>query len=323
MSYRFFASMYPLAAAFAVLSLAVSTAGQGTWTPPRTEDGQPDLKGTWTNPTITPFERPDAFEGKSFVTEAEAAQLEQQAALNNVDRPPVPGDVGSYNRFWFDSATEVVSTLRTSLVVDPPEGRVPLRPEAEAERLYDLEHVGDSWEHMSPWDRCITRGVPGGMFPAGYNNAYRITQIPGYVVILYEMIHEARIIPVNGGPHLPPHVRQWNGDSRGRWEGNTLVVDTTNFNGKGWIATNGAAGRIRGISQSEALHVVERFTRVDEDTILYTVTIEDPNVYTRPWTVAIPLTGDPDYQIFEYACQEGNEAVRNILAGGRAEDAQN
>ena len=322
MSYRFFASMCPLAAALAVLSLAVSTAGQGTWTPPRTADGQPDLEGIWTNPTITPLERPVELSGKEFVTEQEAAQLEEQAALNNVDRPPRPGQVGSYNRFWYDSGTEVVSTRRTSLVVDPPDGRVPVRPEAEARRAYDLEHISDSWEHMSPWDRCITRGVPGGMFPAGYNNAYRITQIPGYVVILYEMIHEARIIPMNGGPHLPSHVRQWNGDSRGRWEGNTLVVDTTNFNGKGWIATNGGAGRIRGIPQSEALHVVERFTRVDEDTILYTVTIEDPNVYTRPWTVAIPLTSDPGYQIFEYACQEGNKAVENILAGGRAEEAR-
>ena len=323
MSYRFAPSVCPLAMLCAVLSLAVSTAAQGTWTPPRTAYGQPDLEGIWTNPTITPFERPVELAGREFITDQEAAQLEEQAALNNVDRPPVSGDVGSYNRFWFDSGSEVVSTRRTSLVVDPPDGRVPLRPEAEARRRYDLEHIGDSWEYMSPWDRCITRGVPGGMFPAGYNNAYQITQIPGFVVIFYEMIHEARIIPINGAGHLPLEVRQWNGDSRGRWEGNTLVVDTTNFNGKGWIATNGAAGRIRGISQSEALHVVERFTRVDEDTILYTVTIEDPNVYTRPWTVAIPLTGDPDYQIFEYACQEGNEAVRNILAGGRAEDVQN
>ena len=322
MSHRLFALTCSLAAAFAVLSLAVSATGGQAWIAPRTADGQPDLGGTWTNPTITPFERPAELAGKEFLTEEEAALLEEQAALNNVDRPPRPGEVGSYNRFWFDSGTEVVSTGRTSLVVDPPDGRVPVRPEAEARRVYDLEHIGDSWEHMSPWDRCITRGVPGGMFPAGYNNAYRITQIPGYVVILYEMIHEARIIPVDGSPHLPSQVRLWNGDARGRWEGNTLVVDITNFNGKGWIATNGAAGRIRGIYQSEALHVVERFTRVDEDTIQYAVTIEDPNVFTRPWTVAIPLTRDPGYQIFEYSCHEGNQAVRNILAGGRAEDAQ-
>ena len=200
---------------------------------------------------------------------------------------------GTYNQFWFDRGTKVVGTRRTSLVVDPPDGRVPLRPEAEAKRDYDLEHSADSYEHMSVWDRCITRGVPGGMFPAGYNNAYQIVQIPGYVVILYEMIHEARMIPLDGRPHPPAGVGLWNGDSVGRWEGNTLVVDTTNFNGKGWIATSAAAGRVKGIPQSTALHVVERFTRVDADTIDYEVTIDDPNVYTRPWKVAIPLNRDP------------------------------
>jgi len=131
-----------------------------------------------------------------------------------------------------------------------------LKASAEAKRDYDLEHNSDSWEHMSVWDRCITRGVPAGMFPAGYNNAYQIVQIPGYFVLLYEMIHEARVIPVDGSGHLPQNIRQWNGDSRGHWEGNTLVVDTTNYNGKGWIATSAATGRIKGIPQSEALHVV-------------------------------------------------------------------
>jgi hypothetical protein len=134
------------------------------------------------------------------------------------------------------------------------------------------------------------------------------------------MIHEARIIPLDGRPHPPQSIRQWNGDSRGRWEGNTLVVDTTNYNGKGWIATSAATGRIKGIPQSEALHVVERFTRVSSDTIQYEVTIDDPDVYTKPWKVAIPLERDPNYQIFEYACHEGNHAVANILSGGRALD---
>ena len=318
MNHRLLALLSP------VVLVAVSLAGyaaQDPWTPPRNADGQPDLQGIWINPTITPFERPAEFGNKAFLTEEEIAEIESRAADNNVDRPPPPGSVGSYNRFWFDSGTDVVSTRQTSLVVDPPDGRVPLRPEAIARRADDLERIADSWEHMSPWDRCITRGVPGGMFPAGYNNAYQIVQLPGHVVILYEMIHKARIIPVDNSPHLPAEVRQWDGDSRGRWEGNTLVVDTTNFNGKGWIATNGASGRIRGIPQSEALHVVERFTRVADDTILFEVTIEDPNVYTRPWTVAIPLTQDPGYQIYEYACQEGNQSVGNILSGGRARDA--
>jgi len=156
------------------------------------------------------------------------------------------------------------------------------------------------------------------MFPAGYNNAYQIVQAPGAVVIYYEMIHEARIIPIDGRPPLPSEIKLWNGDSRGHWEGNTLVVDTTNYNNKGWISTAAATGRIKGIPQSEALHVVERFTRVDRNTISYEVTIADPNAYAKPWTVAVPLNRDAGYQIFEYACQEGNHAVENILSGGRA-----
>ena len=196
--------------------------------------------------------------GKEFLTEKEAADLEARTAQNAVDRPPAAGDTGTYNQFWFDRGTKVVGTRRTSLVFDPPDGRVPVRPDAEAKRDDDLAHNADSWEHMSVWDRCITRGVPGGMFPAGYNNAYQIVQVPGYVVILYEMIHEARTIPLDGRPHPPSSVGQWNGDSVGRWEGNTLVIDTTNFNGKGWIATSAATGRIKGIPQSTALHLVER-----------------------------------------------------------------
>jgi len=205
-------------------------------------------------------------------------------------------------------------------VVDPPDGKVPVKPAAEAKRDYDLAHISDSYEYMSIWDRCITRGVPGRMFPAGYNNAYQIVQSPGYVVIMSEMIHDARVIPVDGRGHAPAEVRSWDGDSRGHWDGNTLVVDTTNFNGKGWIATSAATGRIKGIPQSQALHVVERFTRTEPGTILYEVTIDDPNVYTKPWKVSIPLTRDAEYVVYEYACQEGNAAVENILRGGRAKD---
>jgi len=204
--------------------------------------------------------------------------------------------------------------------MEPKDGRVPLKPEAEAKRDYNAAHNADSYEFMSVWDRCITRGVPGGMFPAGYNNAYQIMQVPGYVVILYEMIHNARIIPLDSRPHLPSSVKLWDGDSRGHWEGNTLVVDTTNYNDKGWIATSAATGRIKGVPQSEALHVVERFTRADRNTIDYEVTIDDPNMYTKPWKVAIPLTRQSNYQIYEYACQEGNRAVENVLSGGRAAD---
>ena len=303
--------------------LLASTAAAKTakaWTQPRTPDGQPDLQGVWTNATITPFERPGALADKAFLTEEETAALEKQAAARRetADRAPRPGDVGSYNDFWFDSGTRVVSTRQTSLVVDPPDGRVPLKPEAEKKRDFNLTNA-DSFESMSPWDRCITRG-PGGMIPAGYNNAYQILQTPGYVVIVYEMIHEARIIPLDGRPHLNQSVRSWTGDSRGRWDGRTLVVETTNFNGKGWITTNAASGRIRGVPHSEALHLVERFTRVDADTISYEITIEDPQVYTRSWTVSIPLSRDDHYQIFEYACHEGNHAIEATMRAARAEE---
>jgi hypothetical protein len=313
---------------FLVISVSIASAQSSkppskTWTAPRTADGQPDLQGVWTNATITPFERPAQLAGKAFLTEQEAAELEKQSAQSKVDRPPAAGDVGSYNQVWFDSGTKVVGTRRTSLVVDPPDGKVPVKPTAEAKRDYDLAHVSDSYEHMSIWDRCITRGVPGRMFPAGYNNAYQIVQSSGYVVIMSEMIHDARVIPVDGNagrPHAPPEVRSWDGDSRGHWDGNTLVVDTVNFNGKGWIATSAATGRIKGIPESEALHVVERFTRTDPGTIQYEVTVDDPNVYTKPWKVSIPLSRDAEYVVYEYACHEGNQAVENILRGGRAKD---
>ena len=305
-----------------LLTLAVLPAlsAASGWVTAKTPDGQPDLHGTWTNATITPFERPPELAAKPVLTPQEAAALEKRAAENRVDRPPKPGDVGSYNQVWFDSGTKVVSTRQTSLVVDPPDGRVPVTPAAEAKRDYNTAHNSDSYEYMSVWDRCITRGMPAGMFPAGYNNAYQILQTPGYVVILYEMIHETRIIPLDGRPHVSADIRLWNGDSRGHWEGHTLVVDTTNYNNKGSIGTSAATLRIKGIPQSEALHVVERFTRVSADTIDYEVTIDDPPNYSRPWKAAFPLTRDDKYRIYEYACQEGNHAVENVLTGARALD---
>jgi hypothetical protein len=309
-----------VAVAFAGTSLAAqSIASRKGWTPPKTPDGQPDLQAIWTNATITPFERPADLRDKAFLTAAEAEAIERQATTRRDDEaPPRAGDVGNYNQFWFDSGEHVVSTRRTSLVIDPPDGRVPLRPEAEAARDNNSAHERDSYEFMSVWDRCITRGAPAGMFPAGYNNAYQIVQSKGFVVIHYEMIHEARIIPIDGRPHLPETVRLWNGDPRGRWEGNTLVVDTTNYNNKGWIATSAAGGRIKGVPQTESLHVVERFTPVDANTIDYEATIDDPKMFTRPWTVSVPLHRDPTYRIYEYACHEGNYAVGNILRGARA-----
>jgi hypothetical protein len=301
------------AAALTACSKASSPAPRG---------GEPDLTGVWTNPTITPFERPAEFADRPFLTEQEAAAYEARVVGGRSDAPPAPGNVGTYNQAWFDQGDRVVATRRTSLVVDPPDGRVPVRPEAEAKRDFDAAHVGDSYEYMSLWDRCITRGVPAGMFPAGYNNAYRIMQVPGYVVIAYEMIHDTRVIPLDGRPHVGQNIRLWNGDSRGRWEGDTLVVDTTNFNGKGWISTSAAGGRIKGIAQTADAHIVERFTRQGADSMLYQVTVEDPEVYAAPWTLEIPLQRDDDYEIYEYACHEGNQAVANILRAGRVQDAR-
>jgi hypothetical protein len=215
-----------------------------------------------------------------------------------------------------------MKAARRSMVVDPPNGRVPVMKWAEDKRAYDLDHVQDHEVHQTSWERCITRGMPAGMFPAGYNNAYEFIQTPGYVVIRYEMIHNARIIPIDGRPRLGEKIRQWDGEPRGHWEGTTLVVESTNYNDKGMIATSAATQRIRGIPQSEALHVIERFTPVDADTIVYRATIEDKNVYTGAWTVEIPLTRDSKYRMFEYACQEGNYATPNILAGGRAAERE-
>jgi hypothetical protein len=292
----------------------------------RTPDGQPDLQGIWTNATLTPFERNPRQADKPFISEEEANQLERQAAQRAAaaDTPgrtatTAGGAVGSYNNFWMDSGSTVLKTRQSSLVVDPPDGRVPITPEAE--RLRDVEIAGsdDHPEHANVGDICVTRGVPAGFFPAGYNNAYQIVQTPGYVVIVSEMIHEARIIPLNR-PHRAAPLQSINGESVGRWEGQTLVVDTTNYNDRGMIATSNATGRMRGVRQSAGMHLVERFTRVTADTINYEATITDPNVYSRPWKVSMPFSRDDGYQIFEYACHEGNHAIANILKGARAQD---
>ena len=297
---------------------AQDTAG-GAWTPARTADGQPDIQGIWTNYDGTPFETPDD------------ADLERLAPLaywfpgtNDPDRLRAaaarPREDSQRIGFADGPSAALRNESRRSMVVDPPSGRVPVRPEAEATRDYNLVNLTDSWLNHTPWERCITRGVPGGIFPGGYGAGYQILQAPGYVVLFYEMIHEARVIPLGDRPHLPGTIRQWNGDPRGRWEGNTLVVETTNYNDQGTIGTNIATRAIRGIPQSEALHLVERFTPSGPDTIDYEVTIDDPGSFTRTWTVAMPLNRDPTYQIFEYACHEGNYGLVNSLKAGRAED---
>ena len=287
------------------------------WTPPRTPDGQPDLQGLWSNAAPTPFERPKELGGKQFLTPREAADYEQRI-LKEADRDrrggtPEADVAGAYNNFWFERGTKVVPTLRTSLVVDPADGRVPpLTAEAQkaaAARAEILRRPPEGPEDLGLPDRCIlwpTAGPP--MVPSGYNNNYQIFQNRGYVAILIEMIHDVRIIPLDGRPHVPSNIRQWLGDSRGRWEGNTLVVDTTNFTGK---------THFRGADEN--LHLVERFTRVDPDAILYRFTLEDPTAFATPWTAEAPLRKAPG-PIYEYACHEGNYSLANVLTGARAQE---
>jgi len=271
------------------------------WTAGRTPDGQPDLQGIWLNFDSTPFETPVAVQTESAGSSAAAG-------------------IGPASEFA--DHTHKVSQRRQAMVVDPPDGRVPVMKWAEDDRDFHLEHIPDAPEHETPWVRCITRGYPAGMFPAGYNNAYQIIQVPGYVVMVFEMIHETRIIPIDGRARLGTAIKQWNGEPRGRWEGETLVVESTNYNSKGSIATSAATGRIRGIPQTDAMTIVERFTRTDANTIDYSVTITDPKVYSKPWTVKLPLNRDDSYSMFEYSCHEGNYAMPNALSFGRKRDAE-
>lgn len=295
------------------------------WVSARTPDGQPDLQGFWNNTTITPFERRAGR--PEFLTEEQAAAaegeaIERRARANAPSAPrteplPAGGQTGSVNQFWFGPRYQIVGSRRTSLVIDPPDGRVPLRPAAEERRDFLVAHRADAIENMSVYSRCITRGVPGTMFPQAYNNGYQILQLPGFVVIRAEMMH-VRIIPLTGTPHVSESIRGWMGDSRGYWEGETLVVETTNFDPKGWISSNASAGRMHGVPQTADLRVVERFTRTDEDTITWQATIEDPDVYTAPWTVEVPFVRRPGYVIYEYACHEGNHAIEGVMGGQRA-----
>ncbi len=304
-----------LAATSLVVMATIPAAGQAQR---RTPWGDPDLQGLWTNSTITSFERPADLAGKEVLTEQEAAEFEKQT-LKARDADNRAGgreaDLGrAYNQFWYDRGTKVVGTRRTSLVVDPPDGRVPpLTPaaqqRADARAAARKRSPADGPEDRSLVERCILWPVAGPpMVPGGYNNNYQILQTPGYVVILIEMIHDVRIIPLDGRPHLPQSVRQWMGDSRGRWDGNTLVVDTTNFTDK----TN-----FRGAGEN--LHLIERFTRVDANTINYEFTVDDPRSFTRSRTAAIPMT-KTEGPIFEYACHEGNYGMTNLLSGARAEE---
>jgi hypothetical protein len=288
-------------------------------TPPSTADGRSDLNGIWTNATLTPLERPAELAGKEFFSEAEAAEYTKRMVERNDadrrDKSDVENDLAiGYNAAWWDRGTSIVGSRRTSLIVDPRDGRVPpLTPQAArkaAERAQArLLHPADGPEDRSLDDRCVIRrtAVPP-MLPAGYNNNYQIVQSPDSVAVIVEMIHDVRIIPLDPRPHLSPKIRQLKGDSRGRWEGRTLVVETTNYTDR----TN-----FRG--SGDQLHVVERFTRVDEGTLLYQFTVDDPETFTRPWSGELPMK-KIEGPIFEYACHEGNFSMENILSIARTEE---
>jgi hypothetical protein len=287
---------------------------------PRTAWGDPDLQGVWSynDDVNTPFERPGELAGKAEFGDEELAAVLEERARRNVERAPtIGGETGAGPTHWYEFWN--ARSARTSKIIDPPDGRVPsLTPEAQkrvAARAAAAKARGpaDSWEDRSLGDRCIVSrgGWPHVVVNAGsYGNIFRIVQSPGFVVLTHEMIHETRVIPVDGRPHVGQAIRQYLGDPRGRWDGDTLVVEVTNFSGK----TDFRGSR-------ETLRLVERFTRVGADSINYTVTIDDPTTFTRSWTIGVPLKSDTEQtEIFEYACHEGNYAMRNILSGARADE---
>jgi hypothetical protein len=296
---------------------AVAKSGKA-WSVPRTADGAPDLTGNWTNATYTPLERPANMAGKEFFTpeEAEAFVKSRDENFNN----QASDDIHYDNVLWqTENYKKSIQTLRTSLIIDPPDGRLPALTEAARNRPAgpvvgeaQASRRADSYENRTNAERCITWGNEGPpLMPVGYNANLDILQGPGYVIVRNEMIHSARLIPTDGSrPHLSEKLRSWNGDSRGHWEGNTLVVETTNFNSK-----------IRFRNSTSALKVTERFTRTDADKIDYQFTVEDPNTWTRPWTASVPMLKVPG-PIYEYACHEGNYGLPNILRAQRVEDAK-
>ena len=289
-----------------------------SWAASRTPWGDPDLQGVWNNTVNTPLERPDALAGQEFLTEEEVAARE---ARRDAERAPRAGDTGTYNNFWCDA--RILST-RTALIADPPDGRVPALTregqQREAARADERRGRGpsDSWEDRNRWERCLTRSLP--MFPGSYNNNFQFLQIPGYVFIVLEMVHDVRVIPLDGRPHV--NIPQWLGNSRAHWEGDTLVIDTISFNdqldGRNMLPSH-RGNLFQHHGSGETLHLVERFTRLDDTTMNYEFTMDDPTTYTRPWTVMVPMTKTDD-PIFEYACHEGNRGLQNILRGGRADD---
>jgi hypothetical protein len=302
------------------VAVAVPVAGQSSAARPkasksstasRTADGHPDLQGVWFFGTLTPLERPANLAGRTHLTDEEIAAIETRAG----SRKESFGLFGDRSKYAFDK--------RTSLIVDPADGKVPAMTPAGAKRQADrsaARRAAANPEDLPVYERCIlgfNAGPP--IIPGGYNQNIELFQTRDYVVIHNEMVHNARIVPLDGRPHLPTHLRQWNGDSRGRWEGDTLVVTTTNFTstGTGTLMLDGNLARTGvGWSPDENLTLIERFTRADRDTLIYEFTITDPTVWTKPWTVSLPMTWS-DQHLYEYACHEGNHDMSNILSGAR------
>ena len=326
MSHRCLGASFTQIAIVALVLVFAAAQSTNTSTPPRTAWGQPDLQGIWDFRSITPLQRPEELADQEFLTEEEAANLEQETIDRNerlLNRPArrtkvtesvdrgEDGAPGFYNNLWLDRGTTVVGTKRTSLVIDPPDGRVPALTPAAQERVATRaalnRRITEGPEDRSLSERCILRGNAGPpMTPGGYNNNVQLFQTLGYVVIFTEQIHDARIVPTNGRPHLPQGLRQWMGDSRGRWEGETLVIETTNFSDKAYFRGAG-----------EGMHLIERFTRADADTLNYEFTVNDPQSFTKPWTAQIPMRKSLD-PIYEYACHEGNYSMASTLSGARA-----
>ena len=319
-----------LGIAAAVAATSATPAGQ-QWTPSRLADGHPDFQGVWANNTVTPLQRPKQWEGKTRLTDAEVEELQQfarqitendgdaqfgdgfiNAVLNRIAKPGSydPG-TGNYNQFWV--VERDWHDRRTSLIVDPADGRLPaMTPEAQKRRAAEIEqrrtHAFEDPEVFPLGERCVNFGIP--RVQAGYNSYVQIVQAPGYVMLMNEMAHDARVIPLDGRPHVDARVRVWNGDARGRWEGDTLVIDTTNF-----------SPRSEFMGAHENLHLTERLTRASADVLDYEFTVDDATTWTRPWTAMIPLKHKNE-NIYEYACHEGNEAIPDMLRGHRFEERE-
>jgi hypothetical protein len=289
-----------------------------SWTPPRTSWSQPDIQGSWTSDSVhgVPRERPEQFSGRAFLTDAEYAE---RVAREEKTRQSALA-ASSPNTSGRDRAWRGNTTFRmTSLIVDPADGKIPPLT-AEAQSKHIVRGTWGNGPHDGPedftlYDRCITRGVVGSVLPVSYGNGNTILQTPNQVVINYEMIHDTRVIPTDGRPHPGPGLRQYLGDSRGRWEGDTLVVETTNFTDKTSIGGNG-----NGLRHSDALRMVERLTRLSPEFLLYEVTVDDPKTYARPWTMALPLVAPQGFENLPYECHEGNGAVKYTLSAARKYD---